>query len=468
MHPEISPWLILPFAALLACIAAMPLVAHLWWEKRYPIVTLILGAVTTFYYLLVLRNSHRLLESAHEYISFISVVGSLFVVSGGIRIQVKGESTPLVNTVMLGIGGVLANFIGTTGASMLLIRPYLRANKYRLTAFHVVFFIFIVSNVGGCLTPIGDPPLYLGYLRGVPFAWTITALFPMWLIGMIWLLSVFYFFDRRNFSRAPASVRQLETSNETWKFEGLQNIGWLALILCSLFIEKPPFVREAIMIFAGFMSWRTTKAHIHEANDFTWAPLKEVAILFAGIFVTMIPALDYLQGHAHQMGLTNIPTFYWGSGILSSVLDNAPTYLNFMSAAVGSFVDPSVVEAIRHGLAHPQATLGATVNSPHAAEIARSVAFIQQSYPNGSASLPVSHIETAYLLANHATYIVAISVACVFFGAFTYIGNGPNFMVKNIAQHAGAKVPSFFGYIFKYSMPILLPLFAVIGWLFFR
>jgi Na+/H+ antiporter NhaD/arsenite permease-like protein len=418
MH-AINPWMIIPFGLLLAAIAMMPLLASHWWEHHYPKVALLLGSITLAYYLIFVPASHRPLESLHEYFSFICLIGSLFIVSSGIHIQVKGEAKPWVNVIFLAIGGVLANFIGTTGASMLLIRPFIRANQYRITAFHIVFFIFIVSNVGGCLTPIGDPPLYLGYLKGIPFFWTVQNLWVIWLLGMTWLLTIFYFLDRRNYARAPKEIREKETAHETWKFDGLQNLLWLGLILIALFINSPLFLREILMIGAAIASFKLTKARIHEANQFSWAPIREVAILFAAIFSTMMPALDWLSANAKQLGVQSVSSFYWFSGFLSSTLDNAPTYLNFLAAAVGLFGggdDSKIPE------------------------------------------LAVSHLR----------HIAAISIASVFFGACTYIGNGPNFMVKSIAQHAHVKTPSFFGYIFKYTLPVLLPMLALVWWIFFR
>ncbi len=412
--------MILPFVLLLGAIALMPLVAHKWWESHYPKIALILSLITLVYYLGVLQEFRRPLEVAHEYVSFICLIGSLFVISGGIHIRVKGEAKPWVNTLFLAIGGTLANILGTTGASMLLIRPFLRANKYRLTTYHVVFFIFIVSNVGGSLTPIGDPPLYLGYLQGIPFFWPIHTLSSPWLIGMGWLLLVFYLIDRQNFLRAPPEIRERETAHETWIFEGLHNLIWLGFILFALWIPRPLFVRETIMILAALLSCLLTHKPTYEANGFSLAPIREVAILFAGIFMTMIPALDWLRIHAKELGVTSAGDFYWGCGLLSSVLDNAPTYLTFLNAALGLFTDQTISDGV------------------------------------------------PYLVANYSNHLAAISIGAVFFGACTYIGNGPNFMVKSIAEHGGAKMPSFFGYIFKFTLPILLPMFFGVWWLFFR
>jgi Na+/H+ antiporter NhaD/arsenite permease-like protein len=463
MHEAmITPWIILPFGILLVCIAVFPLIVHHWWEKWYPAVALALGAITLGYYVMVVKDLHSIAHSMHEYVSFICLVGSLFVVSGGIHITVKGESKPWNNVVLLAIGGVLANFVGTTGASMLLIRPYLRANKYRLTAFHVVFFIFIVSNVGGALTPVGDPPLYLGYLKGIPFFWTTTNLFIYWVVAMAWLLAIFYILDRRNFLRAPEPIRELETANETWKIRGTLNFLWLGLVLGALFINRPIFLREGLMILAVVLSLITTHKDIHAANDFTWAPIKEVAILFLAIFITMVPALSWLKLHGGEMGISSAGSYYWATGVLSALLDNAPTYLNFLSAADGLFISEAEIQQVHAALSQGAA---ATV-SPETAQV---VDFLKTNHPDliQNGQTPREMISIGYLLTQHSLHVVAISIAAVFFGACTYIGNGPNFMVKSIAHHSGAKTPSFPGYIFKYSFPILLPLLAFIWLVFF-
>src|SRR6185369_4184405 len=281
-----SPWMILPFGLLLATIALAPLTFPQWWSKHYPKVALTLGVITLIYYLFGLPEKARetVLHRGIEYIQFIALIGGLFVVSGGIHINVKGEATPLANVVFLLIGAVIANVLGTTGASMLLIRPWLRMNKYRITAHHVVFFIFIVSNVGGCLTPIGDPPLFLGYLHGIPFWWVAAHCWPMWAVGVGILLAMFYVVDRMNFARAPREVRERETIQKTWRFDGLSNVFFLAVILGAVFVSRPIFVREALMVAAAVGSYFTTQKHVHESNHFTFHPIQEVAILFIGIF----------------------------------------------------------------------------------------------------------------------------------------------------------------------------------------
>lgn len=429
-----NPWMILPFGLLLAAIALGPLRAPDWWRRHYPKVAGALGVVTLTYYFFDLHASRRVGQVAHEYVSFIVLIGSLFVVSGGIHLRVKGEATPGANVVFLLLGGLAANVLGTTGASILLIRPWLRLNKYRATAHHVVFFIFIVSNVGGGLTPIGDPPLFLGYLKGVPFWWVARHAWPAWLVGMAILLGMFHLVDRRNYLRAPQPVRAaLAEPPDQWRFEGLSNLFFLAALLAAVFVSHPVFLREALMAAAAAGSWFTTKRQVHEANHFHWEPIKEVAILFAGIFATMIPALDWLQANARSLGRPTAGAFYWGCGLLSSVLDNAPTYLAFLSAAIGSLAGPG---------AFLPPVLGALPSGP------------------APAALLVEDSASASIL-------LAISIGAVFFGACTYLGNGPNFLVKSIADHQRVHTPTFLGYLLKFTLPFLLPMLVLVWLLFF-
>jgi Na+/H+ antiporter NhaD/arsenite permease-like protein len=428
--------LLAPFCLLLAAIALGPLWFSDWWGRHYPKVACGLTIVVVAYYFLGLHQPARVWDTAHEYLSFIALVGSLFVVSGGIHITVKGEATPHVNVVFLLVGAIIANVLGTTGASMLLIRPWLRMNKYRVAAHHVVFFIFIVSNVGGCLTPVGDPPLFLGYLMGVPFWWTARRCLPMWFTGVGLLLFMFFVVDNRNFMRASKIIRDKETAHETWRFDGLFNLFFLAVILYATTINNQNFVREALMAAAAFLSWFTTNKNVHESNHFQWTPVKEVAILFIGIFGTMIPALDWLQANAARLQDPNPALFYFGSGTLSSVLDNSPTYLCFLKAAIGRFVDPVAVARIQ------------------AAHL----------------SLTTDQIQVSFFLASVklSAYLVAISIGSVFFGANTYIGNGPNFMVKAIADHQNVHTPSFLDYIWRFTLPYMLPMVLLVWWFFFR
>jgi Na+/H+ antiporter NhaD/arsenite permease-like protein len=472
---EPSPWMILPFGALLAIIALAPLLCADWWAKHYPKAAVSLGAITLVYYWFVLGGEARstAARTAHEYVSFIALIGSLYVVSGGIHIAVKGESTPLANTVFLGIGAVLANFLGTTGASMLLIRPWLRMNKYRVTKHHVVFFIFIVSNVGGCLTPIGDPPLFLGYLKGIPFGWVLEHCWPIWLVGVAMLLGMFFVVDYRNYLRAPKTVRhELAEPPDRWRFEGLGNLFFLAVILGAVFVDHPLFLREALMLLAAAGSYFTTRKSVHEANHFNWHPVQEVAILFIGIFATMMPALDYLRLHAAELGNPSPALYYWGSGTLSSVLDNAPTYLNFLSATLGAHANPPLVAEVQNALANGAAANPAMLTGPNAEAIRYALAGLEKYHPQQLAAgrLNPEQIGIALLLGNPKLnlFILAVSVGAVFFGANTYIGNGPNFMVKAIAEQQKVRMPTFFGYVLKYTLPFMLPMLIVIWLLFFR
>ena len=469
---EPNPWMILPFGLLLGTIALAPVWARDWWLKHYPKVAYALGAITLAYYAFVLHAYERILHAGHEYLSFIVLIGALYIVSGGIHITVKGEATPHNNTIFLLIGAVLANLLGTTGASMLLIRPWIRMNKYRITSYHIVFFIFVVSNVGGCLTPVGDPPLFLGYLKGIPFWWVAEHCWPMWLVGVGFLLALFYVLDSLNYRRAPRHVReQLAEPSDEWRFSGLWNIAWLGVILGAVFVTRPIFVREALMAGAAVGSWFTTRKEVHAANHFDFHPIQEVAILFIGIFATMLPALDWLQGNAARLGQPTPGLFYWGSGVLSSVLDNAPTYLSFLSASFGLFVDPEVIDKVQQLVQHHGQDLS-TVTGPHAQEILNTFASLQKYHAEVLASgvVTTEQIEVAFLLGNatYNHYILAISIGAVFFGACTYIGNGPNFMVKIIADQQKVHTPGFGGLIFKYTLPYLLPVLLLVWLLFFR
>jgi Na+/H+ antiporter NhaD/arsenite permease-like protein len=441
----VNAWFITPFIIVLLSIAVMPFIDKNWWEKNYPLVVFSLGFVVVFYYAFSLHNSPRLFLTSYEYLSFISLIGSLFVVSGGIHVRLRGKSTPIGNVALLATGAVVANILGTTGASMLLIRPFLRINKYRIKGYHVVFFIFIVSNIGGALTPIGDPPLFLGFLKGVPFFWIITHVSTIWILTIGMILFVFYVMDVYNFRKESIKVKKSAEEIDEPEVSGLHNIIFLLIIIAAVFIESPAplMLREVIMWGAALASFLTTKKEIHQKNDFDFVPLKEVAILFAGIFATMIPALDWLKLNATNIGIVTPGQYFWGSGILSSVLDNVPTYLNFLTAAFG--LHGANVDNVQH----MSLMLGLT--TPSAAGL-----------PN-----PL-HAGAMEITSQTWRYVQAISISAVFFGASTYIGNGPNFMVKSIAEQAGVRCPSFFGYIFKYSLPILIPIFVCIWYLFFR
>ena len=409
-------WMVLPFGLLLLLIAVAPLWIPHFWEKFYAHIAVALGLLTAGYYVVELQRVEPLLHAAREYFSFISMVAALYVVSGGILIRTKGEATPAVNSLYLFLGAVLANLFGTTGASMLLIRPWIRMNRYRITSLHVVFFIFLVSNVGGGLTPIGDPPLFLGFLKGVPFWWMLEHCWKPWLLTVGMILGVFYVLDSVNFRRASANVREEMTSHETWHFDGLWNL-LLALGVVSAALLPFGF-RELAMLSAALVSWWTTPKRVHEANHFEFNPIKEVAWLFMGIFLTMLPALELLGVSADSLGLHSPLQFFWCTGALSGLLDNAPTYLAFLAAGFG-------------------------------------VAGLDLDKDMGQFLLQQSQL------------LRAVSLGAVFFGAMTYIGNGPNFMVKKIAEQQQVHTPSFIGYVLRFSLPVLLPIFALVGLLCF-
>jgi Na+/H+ antiporter NhaD/arsenite permease-like protein len=412
------PILILPFVLLLGAMALAPVLCPRWWAKHYPKVALGLGAVTAGIYFFFRHDTASLCHAAHEYISFVALVGSLFVVAGGIQIRLPRGATPLANVGFLFIGAVAANFLGTTGAAMLLIRPWIHINQGRIAAHHIAFFIFLVANVGGCLTPIGDPPLFLGFLQGIPFWWVAQKCWPMWAAGTGLLLGIFYVVDKINFSRTPKILRENGTGAGDWRFAGLPNLFFLAVILGAVLVNRPPFLREGLMLAAAAGSYFTTKKEVHAANEFDFHPAIEVAVLFAGIFATMIPALAWLDHNASTL-LGNNPSpgiFYWSTGGLSAVLDNAPTYLGFLSTLFG-------VTGARH---------------------------------------------IADLLDQNTAHVLAISIGAVFFGAATYIGNGPNFMVKAIAEQRGVRVPTFLEFVWKFSLPFLLPVLITVWLLFFR
>jgi len=417
-------WLLAPFALIISGIALGPLLLEKFWHRNYPKISVGLSLIVILHYLFIEKAPHPLLVAAEEYISFISLIGSLFVVAGGIRIGIAGESTPLRNVLFLGLGGILANVLGTTGAAMLLIRPWIRMNRYRITGFHIVFFIFIVANVGGCLTPVGDPPLFLGYLRGVPFFWTLQRLWMEWLLVIFLLLGVFYVIDFRNFRKAPLPIRNKETEKETFQIEGWKNICFLAVILLCVLGRGwgvPWGIPELVMAISAWTSHRLTSPRIRQQNEFSFEPLREVAWLFVGIFTTLIPVIHLLTVHSHSLGQPSNLQYYWMTGSLSAFLDNAPTYLTFLTLALN--------------LHEPALHLF------DSAEVAR---FALQD-PNT---------------------LAAISLGAVFFGAATYIGNGPNLLVKSIADRAKIHMPSFFGYILRYTLTILIPILALAGWLF--
>ncbi len=491
--PDISVLWVLPFIGILLCIAIIPLINAHFWEKNLWWISLGVFCVPmSIIFTVFMGDQLRTLsfEKALDYVSFIILLASLFVISGGILIKGSLSGTPKVNTIFLLIGSVIASFIGTTGASMLLVRPLIRANKDRKNKAHVIiFFIFIVSNIGGSLTPLGDPPLFLGYLQGVPFEWTF-RLIPQWAVACTIVLTVFFIMDtilyRKEFPAKAgiasagngtdtillvkrdisAAIDMLDIKNlivekkvsvallknirgmlaralqrlegfsgnspaaggEKFGIDGKINLALIAGVVVIVFLQgllvkkvswwpRFGFQEVGMAILLGVSLILTPyKSELRQSNGFTFGPIKEVAFLFAGIFAAMIPALYILEHKGAALGITQPWQFFWATGGLSSFLDNAPTYLTFLSLAKGLNLSKDII--LNDG----------------------------------------SHVSTMVL--------TAISCGAVFMGANSYIGNGPNFMVKSIAEEQGVKMPSFFGYM-VYSVAVLIPTFILITLLFF-
>lgn len=417
-QPGPPPLILLPFALLLIFIAFAPIILQHHWERYYHKVCLGLAAIVCGYYLFARHDAERVLHAGLKYVSFIAVVGSFFVVSGGIHLRARSPAGPAANTSFLFLGALLSNVVGSIGASMLLIRPWIEMNKARFSGFHLAFFIFVVSNVGGALLPVG-PPLFLGYLNHIPFLWPLVRCWPQWVVAIAALLLIFYLVDLRS-SSVATTVSVASGGAEKWHCFGKRNFIFMSILLVAL-MEFPPIGREAVMGACAIASYYWTPARIHEANAFTFAPIKEVAWLFLGIFGTMIPVVDYVELHARDLGVHTDAQFFWATGLLSGLLDNAPAYLTSLAGALGLH----------------QLDMN---NANHMAEF----------------------------VARHDHSLIAVSLGATFFGALTYIGNGPNLLVKAIAQDAKVPTPSFFGFVVKFAAPVLLPIFALLSILFFR
>ena len=425
----------LPFVLMLAAIALFPLCAPHWWDNNRHRALVSGGLALPFLAWLLLRYGeqaqHPLQEALLDYLSFLALLGSLYVIAGGIYLRGSLAGSPLSNMGLLAIGAVLGNLVGTTGASMVLIRPFLRANEKRHKRAHlVVFFIFIVSNCGGLLTPLGDPPLFLGFLKGVPFAWTF-SLWKQWLIVNGGLLMIFYIVDGFVFDREErADERPLleqVLQHEPLRIDGLRNVFLLLLVMGVIVAQGQGLfsstghwkfgVAQCLVAGLALLSYCATPRAVHEANRFGFGPIIEVAVLFLGIFATMIAPILILNARGNELGITEPWQYFWATGLLSSVLDNAPTYLTMGASAAGQ--------------------LGTSVEHPH---------YLGELLAQGPRA---------------AELLAAIACGAVFMGANTYIGNGPNFMVKSIAESAGVKMPSFFGYL-AWSGAVLLPLFVIV------
>jgi len=402
----------LPFAVLLLAVALGPLIARHHWERHYHKLCLALAGIVCFYYLLVLKQPARVVHAGMEYATFMVVVGSFFVVAGGIHLRAKAPSSPLRNTLFLLAGALLGSLIGTIGASMLLIRPWIAMNRSRIAPMHIAFFIFVVSNIAGALLPVG-PPLLLGFLNGVPFSWTLQHCWRPWSTTVGLILLVFFVLDLVNWreNRKTADL-------SSWRCDGAHNFVFLLAILAAI-IAVPAGWREGLVVLTALGSYLGTPKRIRESNNFSFVPLKEVAWLFLGIFGTMIPVLVFMEQSAGELGLRGEFGFYWATGLLSALLDNAPTYLAFFAAVLGL-----------HGL--------------ELKDTARIAAFVTSD----------------------GRELAAVSLGATFFGALTYIGNAPNLLVKSIAEQARIPTPSFIGYICKFALPILIPIFGLVSVLF--
>jgi len=437
-------WSAIPFLGILLSIALFPLAAPHLWHHHYPKVALAWGAllIVPFVWVYGRVAVHEILHVAiADYLPFIILLSALFTIGGGIYVRGALRGTPWVNAGILLAGTLLASWIGTTGAAMLLIRPLLRANAERKRRAHtMVFFIFLVANIGGALTPLGDPPLFLGFLRGVPFFWTLSLWNETLLVAGL-VLAVYVAWDSWVWRKERPEVKRKEHGTERLRIEGGLNFVFLAGVLAAVIVSGvwhpgevsvlgvhqgiQNLLRDGFLVALLFASWWTTPKALRRANEFTWGPIQEVAILFAAIFATIIPALAILKAgeHGALAGLIHSvrtpAQFFWATGILSSFLDNAPTYLTFLSTALGRL--------------HP--------------EMAERQAVLQ-------------------LIAEHGAYVKAVATGAVFMGANTYLGNAPNFMVKAMAEEAGVEMPSFLGFM-RYSLLVLVPIFLLVTWIFF-
>jgi Na+/H+ antiporter NhaD/arsenite permease-like protein len=449
-----SLWFVLPFAALLLCIAILPLLkgpARWWHHNRNKLLVSVLLALPVLAYYYWLHGSavaphggavdvyapgaaslRHMLDKAllEEYLPFMSLLFALYTISGGVQLRGNLAATPAVNTAFLGFGAVLANVFGTTGASMLLIRPLLHANAERLYVRHtVIFFIFLVSNVGGCLLPVGDPPLFLGYLMGVPFFWTL-SLAPEWAVVVVLLLGVYYAWDRVMVKRENRAHIELDRRLlSSLHLRGKRNLALLAAVVVCVVVLAPgrrvpgtdvvvaQHVRELVLLALAGVSMLISPAGLRKEVHFSFGPIAEVAALFLGIFITMQVPMEILRVRGSGLGLAQPWEFFWATGSLSAFLDNAPTYAIFLGTAESMGGPAGAVVAM---------TDGGVVRTD---------------------------------------LLTAVSLGAVFMGAMTYIGNGPNFMVKAIAEHRGVRMPSFLGYM-AWSACVLLPVYVLITLLF--
>ena len=444
---QLPLWSMIPFAGMLLSIAIFPMVKPHWGEKNMLWVALFWSFVFLVPFVFAYGMDETIYQLIHtvvlDYVPFLLLLFALYAVAGGIVLKGSLVGTPKLNTVILAIGTVLASVIGTTGAAMVLIRPLIRANEFRKRKMHtIIFFIFLVCNIGGALTPVGDPPLFMGFLRGIPFFWTTIHLMPLYLFTSVVLLVIYYIAESKKYKQDLADgCAQPEHSGEKLHIEGLHNLLFIALILFAVVLsgtlaQSPAFqtadgavkgihlysyhghdlvatwpniIKDVLLLVAAFLSMKTTKKEIREFNNFNWGAIEEVAKLFIGIFITMIPALAILGARGASLGLHSEWQFFWSTGMLSGFLDNTPTYLVFLTTAAAMGAAEGLVTTI------------------------------------GVVEVPI---------------LIAVSAGAVFMGALSYIGNAPNFMVRSIAEESNIKMPSFFGYM-KWSFGILVPLFLL-------
>lgn len=415
MSDVLPYWTALPFGALVLSMAALPVVAPRLWEKHLTQVALVIVcAVPVAVYSSQHGLGQQVLHNAANFVTFITTLGALYCAAGGVFVSADFRATPAVNASFLLVGSVLANAIGTMGASLLLIRPLLRTNQQRKHVGHLVpFFILVVANAGGLLTPLGDPPLLVGFAEGVPFFWTL-RLFPIWLLYVVWLVLCFYVVDRRAYAReTAAALAHDEQEQQPLVLQGRRNIALLAAVVISAFF--PPLWRELALVAIALAAYFGTPRELHERNGFGLGPLLELALLFGGLFVCLVPVETQLAALAPSLPMRHAYQLFWGTGLLSALLDNAPTYAAFAALARG----------------------------------------LSQGQPHLVAGMSPD-------------MLAAISVGSVVMGATTYIGNGPNLVIKSIAERAGLRMPGFLGYAafaFVSMLPAHLLVTAALVWL---
>lgn len=433
-----SKLFLLPFVVLILSVAVCPLLCPRFWSKYFSKIIFGVSLFVVLCYLFILNDYKTPVLAFIEYVDFILLIVALYIISGGIFVDVNIKASPAVNVIFLFLGAILANIIGTTGAAALLIRPFIKMNKTRIQVYHIIFFIFIVCNIGGCLSVIGDPPILIAFLKGMPFLWPLKHNFLPWLFTNICLLTMFFFLDFKN-------IKGNTTLSEKKFFiivRGKRNFIWIIFTILSVFVtptifsflpvinfwgHQICFVRNIFLIFICFCAYKYADKEALIKNDYSWEPIWELIVLFFGIFITMSPALIILEDLVQHIdkSLISITSLYWFTAFFSSFLDNTPTLLNALAISM----------------------------SLNGADISNSIDVY--NFANG-------------LYPNSTEYLKAICLTSVFFGGFTYIGNGPNFMIKSIAEKYNIKMPTFFGYIFKYSMFYLFPVLFFVWFLFCR